>query len=572
MAGRHLRLWNVVFSLALCASGAFAQDTIVVPDDYLTIQQAIDAARTGDTVFVCGSETHYEGNIELKDGITLEGEGADYTTIEGDNYYHAVVMANDTAIRGFSIMGNPSCVYSFASNVVVEHNTLLGHYYGVQVEAGSIDIVNCDIKGAPPFFGVYCINCAVTIDNCDILGAYAGMKLEDSQVEVLRSFVQGTDTGVNVESCTGSIFNCHILDNRFDAVELRDADGFIVANNVIYGSGYSLVRGVLCYDMAPIIANNIISDCRFGIMTGPDAVPMVLYNDLYSCADGHYVDFNEDDVVPSPGSGELYLDPLFVAADDWDFNLAEGSPCIDAGYTTDAYRDLDGSATDMGAHGGPYAGWVGQSRPPYIRVFANRDDVGAGDEDPFIVSVAYTNRTKETVEVDRYVAVIADFGLFYLPWLSAEPMAERMFVEPSRAEITEEILRIEDTLTMPLGEYTFYAAFARPGTFDFYSGITTFSVERVNKPVAKFTVTPSEGPIGENFHFDASDSYDIEDALIVLKTRWDWENDGVWDQDFRFNKTADHSYDTPGTKTIVLEVRDLDGYIGSATGQVTVTE
>jgi len=572
MARCRLRRSIIMLSLALCASSALAQSTIVVPDDYPTIQQAIDAARAGDTVFVAGSETHYEGNIELKDGITLEGEGADFAAIEGDNYYHAVVMADDTAIRGFTIMGNPSCVYSNASNVVVEDNTLLGHYYGIQVEAGSIDVVNNDIRGAPPFIAVYCINCTAAIDNCDILGAYAGMKLEDSYVEVLRNFVQGTDSGISVESCTGSIFNCHILDNRFDAVHLRDSDGFIVANNVIYGRGYSLVRGVLCYDVAPIIANNIISDCRFGIMTGPDAVPMVLYNDLYNCADGGYVDFNEDDVAPWPGSGEISLDPLFASTAVLDFSLAEASPCIDAGYTMDGYMDLDGSATDMGAHGGPYAGWVGQSRPPYVRVIANRDIVGPGDEDPFIISVAYANRTEKTVEVDRYVAVMADFGLFYLPWLSAEPKAERMFVEPVRTEITEEILRIEDMLTMPVGEYIFYAAFARPGTFDFYSGVTTYPVVRVNNPVAKFTVTPSEGRVGENFHFDARDSYDIEDPLVVLKVRWDWESDGTWDGDFRFSKTADHSYASLGTKTVTLEVRDLDGYIGSTTRQVTVTE
>jgi PKD repeat protein len=95
---------------------------------------------------------------------------------------------------------------------------------------------------------------------------------------------------------------------------------------------------------------------------------------------------------------------------------------------------------------------------------------------------------------------------------------------------------------------------------------------RVNKPVAKFTVTPSEGRVGDVFHFDASESYDIEDPLAVLKTRWDFENDGTWDLDFRFNKTADHSYTTPGTKTIVLEVRDTEDYIGSTTRQVTVTE
>jgi len=572
MAGRHLQWCVLIFSLSLCAGGLAAQGTIAVPDDYPTIQQAIDAASAGDTVFVAGSETHYQGDVKLKDGITLEGEGAQYTTIEGDNRYHAVVMANDATIRGFTIMGNPSCIYSEASNVVVQDNVLLGHDYGIQVEAGSIDIVNNDVKGAPPFFAVYCANCDVTIDNCEFLGAYAGMKLQDSQVSVCRSIIRGTNEGVSVESCTGSIFNCYILDNRYDAVVLKESDGFILANNVMYGSGYPLLRGVLCYDAAPIIANNIISSCRFGVMTGPDAAPLILYNDVYGCADGNYVDFNEDYVVPSPGFGELNEDPLFASASTVDFSLAGASPCIDAGYTTDSFRDRDGSATDMGAHGGPYAGWVGRSQPPYITVTANRDVVGAADPDPFIVSVAYANHTEETVEVDRYVAVRADFGLFYLPWFSTEPMAKRMSVAPTQIEIAEEILRIENTLTMPVGKYTFYAAFARPGTFDFYSGISSYSVVRANKPIAKFTVTPSEGRVGDIFHFDASGSYDIEDPLVVLKTRWDFQNDGTWEQDWSFNKTANHSYTTSGTMTIVLEVQDTDGYIGSTTGQVTVTD
>ena len=166
---------------------------------------------------------------------------------------------------------------------------------------------------------------------------------------------------------------------------------------------------------------------------------------------------------------------------------------------------------------------------------------------------------------------MADFGLFYLPWLSSEPMATRMFLEPSRTETTEEILVVEDMLSMPVGEYTFYSAFTRPDTFDYVSAISTYVVERVNKPVASFTVPPSEGSVGRLFQFNATESYDIEDPLLILKVRWDWENDGTWDSDWRFSKTAEHSYATPGTKTILMEVRDLDEYIGSTTREVIVT-
>ncbi|MBN1593099.1 MAG: right-handed parallel beta-helix repeat-containing protein [Candidatus Coatesbacteria bacterium] len=572
MAGYHTRALVITLILSLLVGTTLMGDTLLVPDDFSTIQAAIDASSAGDTVFVAESETSYKGNIELKPGITLEGADAETTTIEGDNYYHAVVMADNTTIRGLTVMGNPSCIYSISEGVLVENCSFLGHYYDVQVEAGSVDILNCEMIGAPPFIALYCLGSIVTVENCDILGAYAGMKFEDCQVEVYRCVVQGTDNGINVESCSGSIFNSYVLDNKFDGVHLRDSDGFIVANNVIYGSGYPLLRGVLCFDLGPIIANNIIADCRFGIMAGPNAAPMVLYNDVYDCADGNYVDFYENDFLPSPGIGEMSLDPLFADAANDDFTLLEGSPCIDAGYTTDSYKDADGSATDLGAHGGPYAGWMGQSQPPRIKVVTNRELIGPGDEDPFVISVIYSNTSGRTVEADRYVAVLADFGLFYLPWLSSEPMAQRIYIESSQEDTTADILSIDDMLTIPVGEYIFYAAIAKPDTFEYYSAISSCVVERVNNPVAKFTVTPSSGSIGQMFECDASGSYDVEDPASLLRTRWDWENDGTWDVDWSTKKKVDHAYGTPGTKTIALEVRDMDGYIGSTTRQITVTE
>jgi len=53
------------------------------------------------------------------------------------------------------------------------------------------------------------------------------------------------------------------------------------------------------------------------------------------------------------------------------------------------------------------------------------------------------------------------------------------------------------------------------------------------KPTALFTVTPQSGQIGTVFSFDASSSTDPEDATELLEVRWDWENDGIWDTEYR---------------------------------------
>jgi formylglycine-generating enzyme required for sulfatase activity len=93
---------------------------------------------------------------------------------------------------------------------------------------------------------------------------------------------------------------------------------------------------------------------------------------------------------------------------------------------------------------------------------------------------------------------------------------------------------------------------------------------RETAPVASFTVSPSSGTLETEFLFDASGSSDAQDPASALDVRWDWENDGVWDTAFSKTKTATHRYNTGGTKTIKLEVKDTGGLTDTTTSTVTV--
>jgi hypothetical protein len=87
-------------------------DTIIVPDDYPTIQGAIDAAMDGDTVLV-KPDTYTENIDFLGKAITvMSSDGADTTIIDGGNPsnpdYGSVVIFNngeglDSVLEGFKL-------------------------------------------------------------------------------------------------------------------------------------------------------------------------------------------------------------------------------------------------------------------------------------------------------------------------------------------------------------------------------------------------------------------------------------------------------------------------------------
>ena len=106
-------LFLLIFPCCFCSIGLADNDlsypnskTLFVggsgPGNYSRIQDAVDNASSGDTVFVYDDSAPYYESITINVGISLIGEHRNTTSIEGGN--HAIsIYADGVNVSGFQI-------------------------------------------------------------------------------------------------------------------------------------------------------------------------------------------------------------------------------------------------------------------------------------------------------------------------------------------------------------------------------------------------------------------------------------------------------------------------------------
>jgi len=118
------------------------------PADFHTIQEAINAASAGDTVFV-KIGTYYE-HLIVNQSLTLIGENRNLTVVDGSGNGEIVdIQANDVYIGNFTLQNAGIGAYGAVwvqgySNAVICNNTMIDNHHGVCVWTGAL---NATISG-----------------------------------------------------------------------------------------------------------------------------------------------------------------------------------------------------------------------------------------------------------------------------------------------------------------------------------------------------------------------------------------------------------------------------------------
>lgn len=211
--------------LSVCSFRSSAQQ-LIVPDQYSTIQSAIDAARPGEIVLVrAGSYHEY---LVLRDSVILRSEGTDdgqwnraLRTIihseglrDGNGNVPPVVNCADGAVlEGFTVTGMDT----------VNHH-LPGHSHAVQNRGTSAMVRDCIVHS----------NGSTGIGAHDKDGREANPKIIHNKV--YRNF--GIGIGFNHTS-KGEARDNHVFENREVGIGLQNGAAPLVINNIVYGNGWN---------------------------------------------------------------------------------------------------------------------------------------------------------------------------------------------------------------------------------------------------------------------------------------------------------------------------------------------
>jgi parallel beta-helix repeat protein len=259
-----LLLLICLVSLALSvAKVRCGSSTITVPDNYPTIQEAINGAHDGDSVFV-RSGVYYE-HLVVNKSISLVGEDSRNTVIDGNrsDKYIVSLLASGVTLRNFMVANSDSIAVEInrSSNDVIMGNRLFHEGVGVWLEQSENSLIQNNVIFDTSFAVLLDTGCNNTIVTSNrISEATFGTILTNSNNNTISRNIMRNCNMYVVYLAGNGILSRHnrILENEFwtrpDAYFTTRLEVSGAPNTAIYGNSFINIRmgdldtGIITWD------------------------------------------------------------------------------------------------------------------------------------------------------------------------------------------------------------------------------------------------------------------------------------------------------------------------------------
>jgi len=320
------------------------------------IQQAVDVAMDGDTIHVAPGVYDQEPGrkipgyrltncVYVSKSVVLSGEAGPEATIINGRGMRCVFLDNNAVLDGFTLTGG---------NVLYGQDVLASDQRSSGVlSRNSATVTNCIISGNTGSYGGGAGY--VTLNNCRLVGNYAGQ-------------YGGGAYRATLNSCTLS-GNTAARDGG-GAIECTLNNSLLVGNHADWSAGGAL-GGTL--NNCTIVSNTAGANAGVYIATLNNSI--CYYNTVAGAVNNHLSSsFHHSCTTPHPGgTGNVTNEPMFKSLATGDFNLSDGSACLNAGdntYATNFPSDFAGNprvqadVVDMGALESPAVKITVVANPP----------------------------------------------------------------------------------------------------------------------------------------------------------------------------------------------------------------
>ena len=222
-----------------------ASKTLAVPQDYPTINEAINHASSGDTVSV--QKGIYFENLQINKSISIVGEDAKSTTIIGaggvDRGTNAVIEINgdNVKISGFTIESlnySSASIYATGINIKGDHATITGNiiqksYFGIFCSIQSYtkisgNTITANLKDGIRFLGSSYNDIS---ENKITENSVSGIAMEGYLNTISKNKIENNYRGIGFGSSYSVIFGNVIASNIESGIFFTGSQNIISSND-----------------------------------------------------------------------------------------------------------------------------------------------------------------------------------------------------------------------------------------------------------------------------------------------------------------------------------------------------
>jgi len=248
--------------------------TIIVPDDYETIQWAIDNATAGDTIFVRAG-TYYE-NVVVNKSVSLIGQNMSNTIIDGSAIGTVIhIMANNVTVGGFTIRNscNRTVIHTEGSGISI------GNSSHCTIKQNNITHNDNGIYGHGGSFNVFTENLIVRNHLRGIDLGWAGFKVVYTEIK-RNTITDNNYYGIDLFLGRNNLISQNSLSKQ--KYGLRLVGGCrenVIEKNIFSEDSRSIYFNA--YGSLETPSNNLIVENKLGVLVVDPAEDNVIYHNNF---------------------------------------------------------------------------------------------------------------------------------------------------------------------------------------------------------------------------------------------------------------------------------------------------